>query len=53
MNTVQWTKLCVAAATVLLYVTYIYICVCVCHVCVLDTHAVWHVIGGNCVLPAQ
>ena len=37
VNTVQWTGLCVAAATILQSVTYIYmymcVCVCVSHMC--------------------
>jgi hypothetical protein len=47
-NTVQWTQLCVAAATVLLSMILIYI------LCVLRIYnALWHVAGGNDVLCTQ
>ena len=58
----QWTQICVAAATVLLYGTKIYIyiyiyiygvCVCVCHECVLDVSCSVAYVGENRILSAQ
>ena len=58
VNTVQWTGLCVAAATILQSVTYIYMYMCVC-VCVCQSHvfwmchAMWHVVGSNRIISAK